>query len=147
MMPLDSLNSIHALLSSLLDALSKDAINGSFELAAGFFVLNHCRVLHAHKQVRGVSLSSVAFFTLWGVWNTYYYPALNQPISFYGGVFVVAANAFYLGMMWRYRNREIRKYPLVQINIENQISNSDKEIILRSIAEYHQQILVKENQS
>lgn len=106
MIPLDTITSAHSLLVSLFDLLSKDAINGSFELAAGFFVLNHCRVLHAHKQVRGVSLTSVAFFVIWGVWNMYYYPSLNQPISFYGGVFVVAANAFYLGQMWRYRHND-----------------------------------------
>jgi hypothetical protein len=84
--------------------LSPDFINGLFEAFAGLFVLNHCRVLYAHKQVRGVSLASVAFFTLWGIWNLYYYPALGQPMSFYGGLFVVAANAFYVGMMVHYRS-------------------------------------------
>ena len=59
-----------------------DLINGLFEALAGLFVLNHCRVLHAHKQARGVSIVSSGFFTLWGVWNLYYYPALNQPLSF-----------------------------------------------------------------
>lgn len=87
--------------------MTADLINGSFELLAGLFVLNHCRVLHAHKQTRGVSIISAAFFTLWGFWNLYYYPALNQPLSFYGGLFVVAANAFYVGMMLRYRNRRV----------------------------------------
>lgn len=106
MIPLDSITSTHALLASLLSLISMDAINGTFELAAGFFVLNHCRVLSIQKQVRGVSMASVAFFTLWGVWNMYYYPALNQPISFWGGAFVVAANGFYLGQMWRYRIRD-----------------------------------------
>jgi hypothetical protein len=106
MIQLDQLTAIHTSLDSLLSLISMDAINGLFELSAGFFVLNHCRVLHAHKQVRGVSLTSSGFFLIWGVWNMYYYPALNQPLSFYGGVFVVAANAFYLGMMLRYRNAE-----------------------------------------
>ncbi|MBI5918668.1 MAG: hypothetical protein HY849_04770 [Nitrosomonadales bacterium] len=68
-------------------------------------MLNHCRVLHAHKAARGVSLASVLFFTLWGLWNLYYYPSLHQPLSFYGGLFVVAANALYAGMMLRYRLR------------------------------------------
>jgi hypothetical protein len=106
MTPLETITSIHTLLASLLAAIDKDAINGTFELAAGLFVLNHCRVLKAHKQVRGVSMLSVAFFTLWGLWNLYYYPALNQPLSFYGGLFVVAANAFYLGMALHYRRLE-----------------------------------------
>jgi hypothetical protein len=104
MIPLDTLTTLHALLSALIAAINKDAINGGFELLAGFFVLNHCRVLHAHKAVRGVSMVSVAFFTLWGLWNPFYYSALQQPLSFYGGIFVVAANALYLGMMFSYRS-------------------------------------------
>jgi len=106
MIPLDSITSTHAMLTSLLASIHMDAINGSFELFAGFFVLNHCRVLYAEKQVRGVSLTSSGFFLLWGMWNMYYYPALNQPLSFWGGVFVVAANAFYLGMLFHYRRLE-----------------------------------------
>jgi hypothetical protein len=106
MIPLDQISGAYALLASLFESFSKDAINGTFELAAGFFVLNHCRVLYAEKQVRGVSLTSSGFFLLWGMWNMYYYPALNQPLSFYGGVFVVAANAFYLGMLFHYRRLE-----------------------------------------
>lgn len=80
-----------------------DLINGSFELLAGVFVLNHCRVLMQHKEARGVSLVSILFFTLWGFWNLVYYPALGQPASFIGGVFVVAANAFYVALMLIYR--------------------------------------------
>ena len=81
-------------------------INSLFELLGGFFALNHCRVLHAHKQMRGVSFVSAGFFTLWGFWNLYYYTALAQPLSFFGAVFLVAANAFYLGMMAYYRSTE-----------------------------------------
>ena len=105
MIPLDTIPSLHALLLTLLAAIDKDAINGSFELAAGVFTLNNCRVLYEHKQARGVSLLSTAFFTLWGCWNLYYSPALDQPLSFYGAVFIVAANALYLGMMFSYRSR------------------------------------------
>lgn len=83
--------------------ITVDLINGIFEALAGLFVLNHCRVLAQHKETRGVSVASTAFFTLWGCWNLYYYPTLNQPLSFYGGLFVVAANALYVGMMLRYR--------------------------------------------
>jgi hypothetical protein len=80
-----------------------DLINGLFELSAGFFVLNHCRVLLQDKEARGVSLASIVFFTLWGFWNLIYYPALGQMASFIGGVFVVLANAFYTFLMLFYR--------------------------------------------
>jgi hypothetical protein len=110
MIPLDQITGTYATLQGLFSAISKDAINGCFELAAGFFVLNHCRVLYAHKLVRGVSLTSSGFFLIWGMWNMYYYPALNQPLSFYGGVFVVAANGFYLGMLFHFRRLEAMNF-------------------------------------
>ena len=87
--------------------ITADFINGLFELLSGAFTLNNCRVLHLHKQARGVSMLSVAFFTVWGLWNLYYYPALNQPLSFYGALFIVSANALYLGMMFSYRSRDV----------------------------------------
>jgi hypothetical protein len=107
MIPLDIITSIHTLLASLLALITMDAINGLFELSAGLFVLNHCRVLKAHKAVRGISLVSVGFFMLWGCWNLIYYPALNQPLSFYGGLFVVTANVLYLGMALHFRKLEV----------------------------------------
>lgn len=84
--------------------MSADLVNGLFEALAGLFVLNHCRVLRRDRAVAGVSIASVAFFTLWGVWNLYYYPSLGQSLSFFGGLFVVAANAFYVGLLLFYSN-------------------------------------------
>lgn len=92
-----------------MNYLLPDLINGLFESLAGLMVLNHCRVLYADKSTRGVSIISSIFFTMWGFWNLYYYPTLNQYISFYGGLFVVAANAVYVGMMLFYR-RNTKKY-------------------------------------
>jgi len=108
--------------------IAVDFINGSFELLAGLFVLNHCRVLYAHKEARGVSLASVAFFTLWGFWNLYYYPTLQQPLSFYGGLFVVAANAVYLGMMFSYRTKLIDEHEtcLAPESVGYQLNKGDK---------------------
>lgn len=80
-----------------------DLINGTFETLAGLFVLNHCRVLMDHRETRGVSIASTAFFTLWGYWNVFYYPALGQTASFIGGVVVVVANTLYVLLMLHYR--------------------------------------------
>lgn len=85
--------------------LQPDLINGAFECLAALMVLNHCRVLDAHQAVSGVSIASVAFFTLWGGWNLYYYPALGQPLSFAGGVVVVLANSLYVAMLVHYSRR------------------------------------------
>lgn len=79
-----------------------DIINGSFEFLAGFAVLNHCRAVYRDKAVKGVSILSVIFFTAWGFWNLYYYPHLNQIWSFYGGLFIVAANSLWVWLLIRY---------------------------------------------
>lgn len=79
-----------------------DLINGSFEAVAALFTLNHCRVLLRDRAVAGVSIASMAFFTLWGVWNLWFYPHLGQTWSFAGGVLLVAANAVYVALLCRF---------------------------------------------
>ena len=88
--------------------ITPDHINAAFELLAGFFVLHHCKVLYDHKEVKGVSLISVIFFTGWGFWNLYQYPSLGQWWSFYGGLGIVATNLLWVSMMiyyTRYHNK------------------------------------------
>lgn len=83
-----------------------DFINSAFELFAGFFILGNCRVLYKDKMVRGVSIIAVSFFTLWGVWNVFYYPIIDQWFSFIAGLFVLSANTLWVGMMIYYSNKE-----------------------------------------
>lgn len=80
-----------------------DLINGSFEVLAGFMVLNHCRAVLRDKAVAGVSILSTLFFSLWGVWNLYYYPSLNQWLSFMGGIIIVFANILWVCLLIKYK--------------------------------------------
>lgn len=82
-----------------------DFINGCFEAFASLFILNHCRVLLRHKQVRGVSLTSTGFFFGWGLWNVVFYPLLGQWFSFACGLAVLAANGLWIAMLFYYRKR------------------------------------------
>ena len=77
-------------------------INGSFELFGGLFILNHCRTVIKDKAVKGVSIISTVFFMLWGIWNVYYYPSLDQWWSFCGGLVICAANFLWIGLMIYY---------------------------------------------
>lgn len=83
-----------------------DLVNGLFELFGGLFILNHCRVLYQHKQVKGVSVLSTSFFFAWGVWNLFYYPHLDQTLSFLGGLVIVSSNCLWIGMMLYYKGKE-----------------------------------------
>ena len=80
-----------------------DLINGGFELLSSVMILNHCRVLLRDKSVAGVSIMSTMFFVLWGGWNLWYYPHLEQMLSFYGGIAIMVANAVWVGLMFKYR--------------------------------------------
>lgn len=79
-----------------------DLANAAFELAGGLFIFNHCRVLYHDKQVKGVSIVSTVFFSTWGLWNLYYYPSLDQWISFAGGIVITFANLLWIAMMLYY---------------------------------------------
>lgn len=92
-----------------------DWINGTFEFGAGLAVLNHCRVLYIAKKHEGVSITSTAFFWGWGVWNLFYYPHLDQWISFAGGLFIMVANLLWLCLMLKYRKRPVIS---IELNIK-----------------------------
>ena len=79
--------------------VTPDQINGIFEGSASLFVIRNIWVLYKDKQVCGVSIISIGFFTLWGIWNLFYYPHLKQHWSFYGGVLIVITNIIWVGQM------------------------------------------------
>jgi hypothetical protein len=84
----------------------QDGVNGLYELLAGAAVLMHCWRLYKDKKVRGASWIATAFFFSWGLWNLYYYPHLDQWLSFVGGLGIVAANCVWLTMMLYYIRNE-----------------------------------------
>lgn len=84
----------------------QDLINATFEFGGGLAIFDHCRTLYRDKQVRGASWIATAFMTLWGWWNLYYYPHLEQWISFFGGITIVTANTLWISLMVYYIRRE-----------------------------------------
>ncbi len=85
--------------------MTNDLINGLFELGGAIAVLNHCRHLYRDKAVNGVSVLSTVFFTIWGLWNTYFYPTLGQYWSLIGGIAICMANALWVFLLIHYRNK------------------------------------------
>jgi len=80
-----------------------DLINSAFEALASIAILNHCLTVLRHKEAKGVSALSTAFFTIWGLWNVIYYPALGQMFSFYAGCAVCLVNSWYVYLIWKFR--------------------------------------------
>ncbi len=85
--------------------MTPDIINGLFECLGGIFITLSIIKLHKDKSVRGVSLYPVAFFSVWGYWNLYFYPSLGQWWSFWGGIGVVVMNTIWLGQLIYYSKR------------------------------------------
>lgn len=83
--------------------MTPDLINATFELLGGAFVALSVRRLWIDRSVKGSSPWTIAFFFLWGGWNLFYYPHLDQWLSFYGGLVVVLANGLWLVLFWRFR--------------------------------------------
>lgn len=90
----------------ILSVVTPDLINGILEASGSIFVLKHCWALWKSKQSRGVSLLSTIFFAVWGFWNIYYYPHLDQILSLYGGMAIVAANCIWIGLIIYLRLKE-----------------------------------------
>lgn len=75
-----------------------DQINGIFEMVGGVVLLFNIYYLWRDKSLAGVSVWPTIHFTLWGVWNLWYYPSLGQTWSFWGAVCIVSANTVWVAM-------------------------------------------------
>ena len=85
--------------------MTPDMINGLFEAVGGALIFNHCRAVLRDRAVAGVSIFSTAVFTLWGFWNLFYYPHLDQWFSFAGGLVIVVANSLWVYLLLQYRSK------------------------------------------
>ncbi len=88
--------------------MSPDFINGLFEFLGSVFIWRSIWLLNRQKQVHGVSILSIGFFMSWGYWNLYYYPNLNQWLSFAGGLSIVTANTIWVSQIGYYLWRNNR---------------------------------------
>jgi hypothetical protein len=86
-----------------------DLINGLFELGGSVVLWLNVVQTYRDKGYRGVTAASTFFFSAWGYWNLYYYPSLNQWVSFFAGISIVAANTTWFGLMLYYGHTELRK--------------------------------------
>lgn len=85
--------------------MTADMINGVFELVGGLFLVLNVRRLYIDKQMKGVSLTPVVFFTAWGFWNLFFYPAVGAWYSFYGGMLIAVVNTAWIVLAVRYTIR------------------------------------------
>jgi len=76
-----------------------DRINATLEYFGVLFAAWNCFILVRDSgQVMGVSIASTVFFTVWGVWNLWYYPHLGQTASGIAAIGLVIANGVWLSL-------------------------------------------------
>lgn len=80
-----------------------DLVNGLFECVGGLSLLKNVKRIRRDKQVRGTVWEITIFFTAWGYWNMFYYPNLDQWISFAGGCVICLANTVWVFYAYKYR--------------------------------------------
>jgi hypothetical protein len=82
--------------------ISPDLINGLFEFGGSILLWKNVRQLNKDKEIKGVHWAPTMFFFLWGLWNLFYYPSLQQWASFMGGMSIVIANGVWVAQMLHY---------------------------------------------
>jgi uncharacterized membrane protein YfcA len=82
-----------------------DLINGIIEFISSLFVILNIIKLYKDKEVKGVSIICTIFFTSWGIWNIYFYPANKLYLSFIGGLFIALFNSIWVGQMFYYNHK------------------------------------------
>jgi len=80
-----------------------DLVNGLFELFGGLFSYANVYKLWKDKQIKGIYWFPTFFFAAWGLWNLYFYPHLNQWLSFTGGLVIVSANIAWITLVFYFR--------------------------------------------
>lgn len=83
----------------MISAHAADLVNGLVESVGAIFTWRNALAYQRVRRLEGVYWPTTAFFTLWGLWNLAYYPALSQWASFAGGVMLVLGNAAWVIMV------------------------------------------------
>lgn len=82
-----------------------DLVNALFELCGAIVVWISVWKLYQEKEIKGVYWPAWAFFAAWGIWNLFYYPSLDQVLSFYAGIVLVLGNVTWTMMAVYYTYR------------------------------------------
>jgi len=80
-----------------------DVTNGGLEIISVWLIAINIRAVLRDKAIAGVTLVSQVAYSVWSLWNCYYYLHLSQVVSGIFAVFVLVANVIYAALMVKYR--------------------------------------------
>lgn len=76
--------------------MTPDKVNSLFVFVGALLIWRNLYRLYIDQEIKGVSLIVSAFFSIWSVWNLYYYHSLNQPISLMANILLSLGNTSWL---------------------------------------------------
>ncbi len=82
-----------------------DIINGFFEIIACIITWLNIYKIEKDKIVKGIYWPTNLFFLIWGLWNLYYYPSLEQYFSFYMGLALAFSNIIWVYLAYKYNKK------------------------------------------
>ena len=84
---------------------NSDLYNGLFEMISGIFATTNIYRIVKDKQVRGISVLPMAFFTMWGIFNWWFYPHNDLWFSFFGGLLMSTVNLIWVALFFYYKRK------------------------------------------
>jgi uncharacterized protein with PQ loop repeat len=82
-------------------------ITAAFATVSGFMLLLNLRQAIRDKDVKGVSLITLWFFTCYAIWMTYYFWTLSEYWVVVPAIVNMMANIAYLSVATKYKRRSI----------------------------------------
>ena len=96
--------------------MKPDYGNALFEGFGAFFIWKSVFALWRDREIKGVYWPAWIFYTAWGLWNLYYYPAIDQWASFACGAVLVTGNLSWVVLAVKFKvlkTRTVEKDPLL----------------------------------
>lgn len=87
--------------------MTPDLINASFEIGASAIIWYNVHRILKDKEVKGLEWKTWIFYAVWGMYDfIYYYPHLEQTLSFYAAIFLSVGNWTWIGLAFKYRKKK-----------------------------------------
>jgi hypothetical protein len=88
------------------ELLTPDHTQATWEIGAALFGLLNIRAIRKSRSVTGVHWLPTAYFSAWGVYNLWFYAALDLPMSWWAGIGMCAVNLTWLCHLCYYSLRK-----------------------------------------
>lgn len=82
-----------------------DLINAVFEFGIGLLAVGNIKAILRDKVVKGVFWPVQLWAMAWGYYNCYYYPHLDQWLSFTAGLTITATNTIWMVLCLYYMKK------------------------------------------